>query len=73
MKIREKQKRSTRIHHVDRCSAQTGPIFLAYRAQQVIDELVNATKKEEPIYQFEAVDGVQHNIWKTSGELLIKK
>lgn len=29
-------KEQDRINHVDRCSAQTGPIFLAYRADDVI-------------------------------------
>ena len=29
-----------RIKHVDICSAQTGPIFLAYRAKKNIDDIV---------------------------------
>ena len=29
-----------RITHVDTCGAQTGPIFLAYRSQQTINEIV---------------------------------
>ena len=29
-----------RITHVDTCNAQTGPIFLAYRSEKVIDEIV---------------------------------
>ena len=53
-----------RITHVDNCSAQTGPIFLAYRSQKVIDDIVTETQKESPLYDFTAPDGVTHRVWK---------
>ena len=53
-----------RITHVDTCNAQTGPIFLAYRSEKVIDEIVEKKQKEEPIYDFTAVDGITHRVWK---------
>ena len=53
-------KEEDRIRHVDACNAQTGPIFLAYRSKQVINDIVTKTKKEEPLYQFMASDGVSH-------------
>lgn len=53
-----------RITHVDTCSAQTGPIFLAYRSQEEINEIVDRTKQGEPLYDFTAVDGVTHRVWK---------
>ena len=31
-----------RIRHVDACNAQTGPIFLAYRSEQTIHDIVAA-------------------------------
>ena len=40
-------KEQDRIRHVDTCSAQTGPIFLAYRANAVINEVVAKTKNCE--------------------------
>ena len=55
-----------RITHVDTCSAQTGPIFLAYRAQDAINKRVEANKEKEPVYYFTAVDGVKHRVWKMS-------
>jgi len=55
-----------RIHHVDICNAQTGPIFLAYRAHQVISNIVSSTKKNEPLYSFLSADGISHNVWKIS-------
>ena len=36
-----------RITHVDTCSAQTGPIFLAYRSHETINEVVEKARKME--------------------------
>ncbi len=55
-----------RITHVDTCSAQTGPIFLAYRSEQVINEIVDKAKENDPLYDFKAVDGIVHKVWKIS-------
>jgi len=56
-----------RITHVDTCSAQTGPIFLAYRADQEISQVVDKYVKTEPVYDFTAVDGIFHRVWKIDG------
>ncbi len=52
-----------RINHVDICNAQTGPIFLAYRARNVIDDIVNRVKSYAPLYSFVSDDGISHNVW----------
>ena len=57
-----------RINHVDTCSAQTGPIFLAYRANAVISVEVAKAKQEKPVYSFTAVDGIRHQVWKISSK-----
>ena len=61
------EKEQDRIRHVDACNAQTGPIFLAYRANQRIAEIVVKTKAEEPLYDFVAEDGVGHRVWVIDG------
>ncbi len=58
------EKEQDRIRHVDTCSAQTGPIFLAYRSDPVISEIVENTKKTDPLYDFVSEDGVRHQVWK---------
>ncbi len=55
-----------RINHVDTCSAQTGPIFLAYRADEVINKEVAKAKEKDCLYSFVADDGVKHQVWKIS-------
>ncbi|MCD7921008.1 MAG: DUF1015 family protein [Clostridiales bacterium] len=57
------EKEQDRIRHVDTCDAQTGPIFLAYRADALITAVVNRTKQETPAYDFTAPDGVTHRVW----------
>ena len=52
-----------RITHVDTCNAQTGPIFLAYRANAVINEVVAKTKKQDALYDFVAEDGIRHRVF----------
>lgn len=59
-------KEQDRINHVDRCSAQTGPIFLAYRADEVIRNEVAKAKEEKPLYSFISPDGIRHQVYKIS-------
>lgn len=58
------EKEQDRIRHVDRMSAQTGPIFLAYRAEEQIERVVTEVTKESPLYAFVSEDGIAHNVWK---------
>lgn len=59
-------KEQDRINHVDRCSAQTGPIFLAYRADEVIRNEVTKAKETKPLYSFTSPDGIRHQVYKIS-------
>ena len=59
-------KEQDRINHVDTCSAQTGPIFLAYRSNDVIREIVKKTKEGVALYDFTAEDGIRHRVFKIS-------
>lgn len=60
------EKEADRIKHVDVCSAQTGPIFLAYRSQETINSVVARIKRNAPLYDFTAPDGILHRAWKIS-------
>lgn len=57
-----------RITHVDTCSAQTGPIFLAYRADEIINGEVAKAKSGKAIYDFVSPDGIRHTVWKISAK-----
>lgn len=60
-------KEADRIRHVDVCSAQTGPIFLAYRRREEIEREVMRAMEGEPVYDFTAADGITHRLWVIDG------
>jgi uncharacterized protein (DUF1015 family) len=53
-----------RVLHIQALGAQTGPVFVAYRAQAAIDEAVRMTTAAGPLYDFVAPDGVRHTVWR---------
>lgn len=57
------EKEQDRIRHVDTCGAQTGPIYLAYRARPAIREVIAAKKQEEALYDFTSGDGIRHRVF----------
>jgi len=65
-------KETDRICHIDYCQAQTGPIFLAYRSNQTINQVVEKIKSDQPLYDFIAEDGVRHSVWQVVAKTDIK-
>jgi uncharacterized protein (DUF1015 family) len=60
-----RDKEDDRTRHILVLRAQTGPVFLTYRAQSKIDALVaEALNENEPIYNFVANDDIRHTIWR---------
>ena len=57
------EKEEDRIRHVSTCSAQTGPIFLAYRKNAAIETVVASVKKNDPCVSFISDDGIGHKVW----------
>jgi len=60
-------KEDDRTRHTLTLRAQTGPVFLTYRADRRIDALVEAETKNDPLYDFTADDGVRHTLWRAGG------
>ncbi len=57
-------KEEDRIRHVYNCNAQTGPIFLCYRANKLLSDLVNKVKEmDEPVYDFVSSDNVRNRVF----------
>jgi len=56
-------KEQERIGHVDAVSAQTGPVFIAYRKREDIDAVVSLIAQSPPEYDFVASDGIAHRVW----------
>ena len=58
------EKEQDRIRHVDCMNAQTGPIFLAYRANEMLRKVVAEACKEQPLYDFTSEDAITHRVFK---------
>lgn len=56
-------KEEDRIRHVDTLNAQTGPIFLAYRDREDLQEIVKRNSEKEPLYDFVSEDGISHRVY----------
>ena len=59
-----RDKEDDRTRHMVVLRAQTGPVFLTYRAQRDIDTMVMETTMTNAIFDFVADDGIQHTIWR---------
>jgi uncharacterized protein (DUF1015 family) len=58
-----KDKEDDRTRHVMTQKANAEPVFLTYRAVRAIDEIVNETKKNDPVYDIRTEDGILHQLW----------
>jgi len=58
---------------VDACNANTGPIFLTYRANRLINVAMAKAMEKAPLYSFSSPDGIRHNVWKIDEEDIIER
>ena len=57
------EKELDRIRHIDITDTHTGPIFLAYRSEQIINDIVSKEKESVCEYDFTSDDGIRHRVW----------
>jgi len=56
-------KENDRVAQIKALNAQTGPVLLAYKSDDVIDGLLNKVAQGEPLYDLVADDGIGHTFW----------
>lgn len=56
------KKEDDRCNHVDFCDANTGPIFLTYKADPTVNAVVEKTVAKAPVYDFDNA-GVRQTCW----------
>jgi uncharacterized protein (DUF1015 family) len=60
-----RDKEDDRTRHMLELRAQTGPVFLTYKASPAVDAIVaRSIASRPPLFDFTAADGVQHTIWR---------
>ncbi|MCJ8330087.1 MAG: DUF1015 family protein [Lentisphaeria bacterium] len=62
------QKEDDRTAHTIAIRAHSGPVFLLYRDQEAIDEVIGQIQQDAPLFDFTAEDGVQHILWPCTGD-----
>ena len=60
-------KEDDRTRHMMALGAQTGPVFLTYRASAGINQVAAAVTAGAPLMEFTAADAVTHAIWRVGG------
>ena len=58
-----RDKEDDRTRHMVALGAQTGPVFLTYRASADVDRIAARVTAGEPLFDFAAEDGVRHTVW----------
>ncbi len=61
-----RDKEDDRTRHMIALGAQTGPVFLTYRASADVDAIARR-EAGTLLFDFEASDGVRHTIWRVGG------
>jgi uncharacterized protein (DUF1015 family) len=64
-----KDKEDDRTRHIVDLRAQTGPVFLTYRAVPAISAVADEVSVGATLFDFTAVDGVRHTIWRVPESL----
>ncbi len=59
-------KEDDRTRHMLSLGAQTGPVFLTYRASKAVDTIVSRVVQHAALFDFTAADGVRHEVWRVS-------
>jgi uncharacterized protein (DUF1015 family) len=62
-----RDKEDDRTRHMVALRAQTGPVFLTYRANPDVDRIAAAVTATAPLFDFTAPDGVHHTLWRVGG------
>jgi uncharacterized protein (DUF1015 family) len=62
-----RDKEDDRTRHMLALGAQTGPVFLTYRAVAEVDRAAARVTGGRPIIDFTAPDGVAHALWRVGG------
>ena len=65
--LTRRDKEDDRTRHMVALGAQTGPVFLTYRAVADLNDIVHRLVDAAPLFDFTASDGVQHTLWQVGG------
>jgi uncharacterized protein (DUF1015 family) len=62
-----RDKEDDRTRHITETRAQTGVVFLTYRASGDVNAIARRVTSRPALYDFTADDGIHHTVWKATG------
>ncbi|MGL5244083.1 MAG: DUF1015 domain-containing protein [Sarcina sp.] len=66
-------KEKDRANHIKYCNANTGPIFLTYKKNKIINKFINEwCESNNTIYSFKSEDNIVHKVWEIDDDNLIE-
>lgn len=66
-------KEDDRVNLIGHLNAQTGPVFLTYKANDQIDDIVDSIVNTEPEYDFSDEKKVRHTLWVVTDPDMIRQ
>lgn len=71
--LTRQEKEDDRVNLISHLNAQTGPVFLTYKAVQPIDRLISSIVAGEPEYDFRDENNIQHTFWSVNDPDMIRQ
>lgn len=59
-------KEADRTRHIVTQQAHAEPVMITFRDHGSVQEIIEETQEQTPLYDFKAPDGVQHTIWRVA-------
>lgn len=71
--LTRKDKEDDRTKHVDVCNANTGMVFLTYKARESVNKIVEKAVTAAPVFDVTTEDKVTHTLYKISDDATINQ
>jgi uncharacterized protein (DUF1015 family) len=57
------EKELDRIRHMEALQAHVGPIFLTFKSNETVSQIIEKTKSQTALYSFTSNDSIKHEAW----------
>ncbi len=66
-------KEDDRVRQIEALNAETGPVLLAYKSQDDVDNLIASVTSAPPEVDLQADDGIRHTFWVLNDPVVVDK
>ena len=64
-------KEDDRVRQIEALNAETGPVLLAYKANEFVQAIIDSATQQKPLYDVTADTGVVHTLWHINDQVWI--